>query len=184
MRRAFTIVELLIVLGIIALLTSVVIKVSADAVIHARAVQVAVNLTAIMRAAQSRLLTNSATTADLADLDIDLEFPDDYASIWSIEIVIRPSKSRSLTPASSAKAISPASSLLTRQCPRPKMKSPIPRSFPSIGREGRVLPDVYSERPCDRRGASFWCGALIRSHRNRPDFSGKTKSHLFLQGPK
>ncbi|HOX65812.1 MAG TPA: prepilin-type N-terminal cleavage/methylation domain-containing protein [Thermotogota bacterium] len=48
MRRAFTIVELLIVLGIIALLTSVVIKVSADAVIHARAVQVAVNLTAIM----------------------------------------------------------------------------------------------------------------------------------------
>jgi len=89
MRRAFTIVELLIVLGIIALLTSVVIKVSADAVIHARALQVAVNITSIMRAAQSRLLTNSATTANLADLDVNLEFPTDYA----LDMVYRESES-------------------------------------------------------------------------------------------
>ncbi|HPH12032.1 MAG TPA: type II secretion system protein [Thermotogota bacterium] len=79
MRRAFTIIELLIVLGIIALLTSIVIKVSTDAVIQSRALQVAVNLTCIMRAAQSRLLTNSATTADIGQLDVDLEYPSEYS---------------------------------------------------------------------------------------------------------
>ncbi len=79
MRRAFTIIELLIVLGIIALLTSIVMKVSTDAVIQSRALQVAVNLTAIMKAAQSRLLTNSATTANIGELDVTLEFPSEYS---------------------------------------------------------------------------------------------------------
>jgi len=79
MRRAFTIIELLIVLGIIALLTSIVIKVSTDAVIQSRALQVAVNLTCIMRAAQSRLLTNSATTSDIGELDVDFESLTEYS---------------------------------------------------------------------------------------------------------
>jgi len=79
MRRAFTIIELLIVLGIIALLTSIVIKVSTDAVIQSRALQVAVNLTAIMKAAQSRLLTNDATTSDIGELDVDFESLTEYS---------------------------------------------------------------------------------------------------------
>jgi len=79
MRRAFTIIELLIVLGIIALLTSIVIKVSTDAVIQSRALQVAVNLTAIMKAAQSRLLTNDATTSNIGELDVDFESLTEYS---------------------------------------------------------------------------------------------------------
>ena len=79
MKRAFTIVELLVVLGIISLLTAVVINVSFDALIHARALQVAVNLTAIMKAAQGRLLTNSATTSDIGELDVDFESLTEYS---------------------------------------------------------------------------------------------------------
>ena len=79
MKRAFTIVELLVVLGIISLLTAVVINVSFDAVIQSRALQVAVNLTAIMKAAQSRLLTNDATTSDIGELDVDFESLTEYS---------------------------------------------------------------------------------------------------------
>ena len=79
MKRAFTIVELLVVLGIISLLTAVVINVSFDALIHARALQVAVNLTAIMKAAQSRLLTNDATTSNIGELDVDFESLTEYS---------------------------------------------------------------------------------------------------------
>jgi len=79
MRRAFTILELLIVLGVIALLTSVAVKVATDAVIHSRALQVAINMTAIMKAAQSQLLTRNATTNGIADLDVNLRDSSHYS---------------------------------------------------------------------------------------------------------
>ena len=79
MKNAFTIIELLIVLGIIALLTSIVIKVSTDAVIHSRALQVAVNITCIMRATQGQLLTSKATFDSIDVLDLSLTNASEYA---------------------------------------------------------------------------------------------------------
>lgn len=78
MKKAFTIIELLIVLGVISLLTSIVLKVSIDAVIHSRALQVAVNITYIMKAAQQMTITSKATTDTLDKLDISLRDPTNY----------------------------------------------------------------------------------------------------------
>jgi prepilin-type N-terminal cleavage/methylation domain-containing protein len=78
MNKAFTMIELLIVLGVIALLTSIVIKVSVDGVIHSRALQVAMNITEIMKAAQYKTITSKATTDSLEELDISLRDPANY----------------------------------------------------------------------------------------------------------
>ena len=76
--KGFTLIELLIVLGIISLLTAVVIRVSFDGLIHARALQVAVNLTGIMKAAQAKLLSPNGLSFSIEDLGVSLQNPERY----------------------------------------------------------------------------------------------------------